>query len=610
MELNGDEACALKVARALSYINFSSLERWFGHPGFIKIFQGLKEEGTDTGWALLLGAIERTTAGDRHLPKDVIYRILRENKLTVQHLHDLYPDGAPVRPRLGGFRVHPAEHPPEQALSAMEAAVTGFGSGRLALDELCDELYRLHTGEMRDTLYYHALLAAKSVRHPISAHMLGKALRLLPPGALPDEAVASALARLEQFQSEHLAAAMRGDGDRGPDMHGRGPPDPMMPEASPAPGRQRTLPPVDHRERAERFLQGAGIREGRGTSSRLAALCGYDDGHLDELLEPFLLRCYCGEGAVACDGGLIMAIGPPEVDKPAILQGIAQDLGLKFMVSYYSDMSSTWMGELETELLRALERGRELSQRSRGRPVMVVFSDQWQCARPAQQAGRGGASPAEVIEALSGLLSGPRRREALGAGGKAPVIAVATASGPLGLDRALRGQVTVLRLELPGLADLERLLVRNVVGRYYLCDLDRISFSRLGEEALGLSSMDIAHVAQRAKLLALDRRARQLGTRLATAPERLRASISRSYLITQEDLSTVIAAQKQERCRSAQTPGEHPTAMVPLNHQTDLLGWEAPPWMRRPSSPRGTIVNDMTRFYAPKGRRPEAERED
>ena len=58
MDRSRDEACALKVARALSYINFASLEKWFGHPGFIKIFQGLKEEGTDLGWALLLGAIE------------------------------------------------------------------------------------------------------------------------------------------------------------------------------------------------------------------------------------------------------------------------------------------------------------------------------------------------------------------------------------------------------------------------------------------------------------------------------------------------------------------------------------------------------------------------
>jgi len=568
-----DEACALKVARALSYINFASLEKWFGHPGFIKIFQGLKEEGTDLGWTILLGAIECAAAGDRHLPKEIIYRILRENRVTVQHLQDLFPDSAPVRPHPGGFRVGGMEGLPQEAIPEMDAAVKGFCDGQIAMEELGDELYRLHTGEMKDTLYYHALLAAKSVRHPISAHMLWKALRLLPPGSLRDESVTLALTRLEEFQGEHLSAAMRGEAPSQSSRSGQARSTKNAPQASFGPGHPAPLPAGDYRERAARFLQTAKILAYGNRASRMAALTGYDESRINGLMEPFLLRCYCGEGDSLADKGLMLAIGPPEVDKPAILQGVAQGLGLRFMQVGYFGLRCSWMGELESELLRLLDSARELGGRGRGRPAMLVLSEDGPAGGIARRDGSMTVSPQDVVGALSGLLSGPRRREALGEEGGASVIAVAAMSFVPGLEHSLRGQATIIRLEPPGAPELERLLVLNIVGRYWLCDLDGISFSRLGEEAVGLAPGDIARVAQRAKLRALDRRARQLGTAVATAPGRLRAEISRSYLITQEDLSSFIEAEKLARRRTAPSRSESSLAPGAPHRQTDINGW-------------------------------------
>ncbi len=136
MEVQRDEECALKVARALSYIDFSRLEKWYGELGFIKIFQALREEGTDLGWALLLGSIECALAGDRHLPGAIMDRILRDNHVGVQHLYELYPGAAPVRPHPTGFRVHGLEYVPADAMPALGAAVAGYGRGSIAMEAM------------------------------------------------------------------------------------------------------------------------------------------------------------------------------------------------------------------------------------------------------------------------------------------------------------------------------------------------------------------------------------------------------------------------------------------------------------------------------------------
>jgi len=67
------------------------------------------------------------------------------------------------------------------------------------LNRAGDELYRLHTSDMKDTLYYHALLTARSDEAPITAHMLRESAAAASPGALRDEAVASALMRLGEL---------------------------------------------------------------------------------------------------------------------------------------------------------------------------------------------------------------------------------------------------------------------------------------------------------------------------------------------------------------------------------------------------------------------------
>jgi hypothetical protein len=573
MDNCGDEARALKVARALSYINFSSLERWFGHPGFIKLFQGLKEQGTDLGWAVLLGAIECAAGGDRHLPKQVMIRILRENRVTVQHLQELFGDSSPVRPHAGGLRVGGMDMVPGEAAPEMNAALSSFGGGRMALNELGDELYRLHTSDMRDTLYFHALLTARSVRHPISAHMLEKALRLLPAGALRDEAVASALVRLEELQCEHLNAAVR-------NVECALTPLPAYPQAAPeatrsqpAPGPSSSLQAQDFRERAGRLLRARNLSALGDRSSRLTALTGYDEARVNGLLEPFLLCTYSEGDGSAAEQGLIIAIGPPEVDKPAILHGIAQILGLGFMLAHYTDLRSRWTGELESELLRMLDGARQRSVGGRGRPLMMVLSEDGhhQCAGPGL--GDPPASPQDVAGVLAGLLSGPRRREAAGAAGSA-VIPVAAMSKGAGPQYPAREKATIIRLEPPGASELERLLILNVVGRFWQCDLDGISFPVLAEEAVGLAAGDIGRVAQRAKLRALARRARQLGAGLSSAPARLRAEISQSYMITREDLSSVIRAEigSQGRARPPRDGDSAPASSSGL--QADLLRWE------------------------------------
>jgi hypothetical protein len=574
MDTIGDEACALKVARALSYINFSSLERWFGHPGFIKIFQGLKGEGTDLGWAILLGAIECAACGDRHLPKQVIYRILRENRVTVQHLQELFGDSSPVRPHAGGLMVGSIDLVPQEAAPEMNAALKSFGEGRLAMNELGDELYRLHTGEMRDTLYYHALLTARSVRHPISAHMLWKALRLLPAGALRDEAVASALTRLEELQGEHLSSAMRPDDPARPPLQSRPKAAPDAPSNLLGDGQSSPPPVGDFRERAARMLQAANIPPMRDRSSRMTALTGYDAGRIKELTEPFLLRTYSNGDDSPAERMLMLAVGPPEVDKPAILHGVARELGLRFMLALYSNFRSSWTGELESELLHLLDGARLPVLGGQCRPVMLVLSENGPREGAMPRLGRSAPSPQEVVRALGCLLSGPRRREAAGGAGSAPVILVATISGAMGIENSLRDESFVIRLEPPGAAELERLLILNVVGRYWVCDLDGISFPELGEEAVGLASGEISRVAQRAKLRALARRARQLGAGLVNAPERLRAEISRSYMITQEDLSSVIKAEKLARSRGYSFRNCSPAAAGSPRPQTDLLRWE------------------------------------
>jgi hypothetical protein len=560
VEVRRDEEFALKVARTLSYIDFPHLERWYGELGFIKIFQGLRDDGSDLGWAVLLGSIECALSGDRRLPGAVLGRILRDNRVSVQHLYELFPGAPPVRPHPSGFRVHGIEPPPAEAMPPLGAAVAGFGRGELAMEAMRDEMYRLHTPEMRDSLYYHALLSARTVDDPISAHMLWKAVRLLEGAGLPGGAAAPALERLDGFQRRHLGETIRRDPRRqsaalerfdAPSPVHAGPQAPAGP-AGP------------YRERALRFLRDHGIPEHRGRPGRFAALSGYNEGHVDQLLQPFILRSYCSDDERAPGSDLLLAAGPPSVDLPAMLRSIAGGLGLPFMSAGFSDFSSGWAGELETELLRKLLEARRLSEHGRGAPALLVFCDGQGAGRPPGRA----ATPAEVISALGSLLAGPRRKELLGSSARSPVIAVAAVHGPLSLDPHLRESLPLLRFELPDAAERERLLAGAVVGRLLPCDLEGISFRDLAGLAEGLGPVHIEEAVRRAKLLALDRRSRELGARLHSASERMRGRIRSSYLITQEDLSKALAEQR----RAAGLAGP-PAPVSPQARQTDLSGW-------------------------------------
>lgn len=589
MEAQRDEACALKVARALSYIDFSRLEKWYGELGFIKIFQGLKEEGSDLGWAVLLGSIECALSGDRHQPQEVIGRIIRDNRVTVRHLYDLYPDAAPVRPHPSGFRVHGICPPPEDALPGLGAAIRDFGEGALALDGLCDEMYRLHTPEMRDSLYFHSVLAAKSVGHPISAHMIWKAVRLLSAGSLPEEITDAAIARLESSQREHLTTALRMDlRKQSAVLEQFSPPVPEGAVALQAALAATQSPVGTFRERAAAFLTKRQIPEHRRRLSRFAELSGYEDGHIEALLQPFLLRCYSSEDEHSREPDLMVAVGPPEVEMPQMLEGIARGFGLPCMHATYGEHSSGWRGEAENELLRTFARARQLGEKSHGLPTMLVFEDG--AARGGGRHGAGEeATAGEVINALCGLLTGPRRTEALGEAARAPVITVATAHTQSVVRPLLRDRVTVLRFELPTAPELERSLVRMVVGRYFICDLEGISFPALAAEAVGLTPGELDSAGKSAKLFALDRRSRELGTRLFTASQRVRARILESYLITQEDLARAIAAEKRAK---GQKPDMNPPASAAAPErparQTDLTRWSsgnggrAGPWRVRP----------------------------
>jgi SpoVK/Ycf46/Vps4 family AAA+-type ATPase len=185
------------------------------------------------------------------------------------------------------------------------------------------------------------------------------------------------------------------------------------------------------------------------------------------------------------------------------------------------------------------------------------------------------ATPEEVVSALSGLMQGPRRREIAGHGGRPAVIAVAAMRTPWSLDPRLRESLQVLRFELPDRPELEKLLVRDVVGRYMPCDLDRISFATLASQAAGMVPSQLERVARRAKLAALDRRSRELGTRLRNAPERLRGRIRSTYLITHEDLSGAIAEERRVAVSSG-SAGPAGAEPAPPVRQTDITGWNGP----------------------------------
>lgn len=566
MEAYRDEESALKVARALSYIDFSRLEKWYGELGFIKIFQGLRDDGTDLGWALLLGSIECALAGDRHLPGAIMDRILRDNHVSVQHLYELYPGMAPVRPHPKGFRVHGLEGLPPEALPPLGAAIADFGRGGLAMDAMRDEMYRLHTPAMRDTLYYHAVLSAKTVEDPISAHMLWKAVRLLSGAGLPGGTATAALDRLEAFQRQHLGAAIRRDPRRQSAAleHFAAPAAPPARPPSPAD------PAATYRERAVRYLDERGIPEHRDRLPHFAELSGYTEGHLDQLLQPFILRSYCSEDETAPESDLMLAVGPPALDMPAMLRCIARGLGFPFMSASLGDFGSAWAGELETGLLRTLLRARQLGESGRGLPAMLVFSE-GPCDR---RAGKRAATPEEVVSALGCLLTGPRRKEVMGTGGRSPVITVAAVRTPWSLDQQLRESLPLLRFELPDRQELERLLVKSVVGRFLPCDLEMISFPALAGQAAGLAPAQVESASRRAKLLALDRRSRELGTRLHAASERMRNRIRSSYKITQEDLSRAIA-EERKALGSAGAPAGADTPPGMVARQTDLWCWDA-----------------------------------
>jgi hypothetical protein len=564
LEVRRDEECALKVARALSYIDFSHLERWYGELGFIKIFQGLRDDGTDLGWAVLLGSIECALAGDRRLPGAILDRILRDDRVSVQHLYELYPGAAPVRPHASGFRVHGMEAPPPEAMPPLGAAVAAFGTGDLAMEAMCDEMYRLHTPGMRDSLYYHALLSARTVDDPISAHMLWKAVRLLEGAGLPGAAASSALERLDGYQRRHLGEAMRRDNRRQSATLERF----GAPAAAPVSAAASACPAGSYRERAARFLQERGIPERRDRPDRFAALSGYSEGHVDQLLQPFILRSYCSEDERVGGSDLLLAVGPPAVDMPAMLRCIARGLGLPFMSAGFSDFGSGWAGELETELLRTLLEARQLAERGRGAPAMLLFRE----GPGSRRADERAATPEEVVSALGCLLAGPRRKELLGMASRSPVMAVAAMRTPWSLDPHLREGLPLLRFELPDRTELERLLVSAVVGRFLPSDLEHISFTGLAAEAAGLAPAQVEGVSRRAKLLALDRRSRELGTRLSSASERLRGRIRSSYIITQEDLSKAIAEERRALGVALPAPGNGPAA-VAAARQTDLSVW-------------------------------------
>jgi len=492
-------------------------------------------------------------------------RILRDNHVSVQHLYELYPGTAPVRPHPKGFRVHGLESLPPEALPPLGAAISGFGRGASSMDSMCDEMYRLHTPAMRDTLYYHAVLSAKTVGDPISAHMLGKAVRLLAGAGLPGATAMPALDRLEAFQRQHLGAAMRRDPRR----------QSAALERFAATGPQAKTPPGpagdagSYRERAARFLQERGIPEPRGRLARFAELSGYTEGHLDQLLQPFILRSFCSEdeNAPGCD--LMLAVGPPTVDLPVMLRCMARGLGFPFLSASFCDFSSGWAGELECELSRQLQQARELAERGHGLPAMLVFFE----GPGRRQPGKGVATPEEVVSALGCLLTGPRRKEVLGPGGRSPVITVAAVRTPWSQDPQLRESLPLLRFELPDQQELERLLVRDIVGRFLPCDLDGISFTALAGQAAGLAPAQVESASRRAKLAALDRRSRELGTRLHTASERLRNRIRSSYKITQEDLSRAIAEERRVALGAGSPAGAYPSPGAPPR-QTDLWGWD------------------------------------
>jgi hypothetical protein len=129
-------------------------------------------------------------------------------------------------------------------------------------------------------------------------------------------------------------------------------------------------------------------------------------------------------------------------------------------------------------------------------------------------------------------------------------------------------------MDLPGTAGLERLLILNLAGRFWRFDIDNISFSSLAGEALGLAAGDIGRVAQRAKLRALGRRARQLGASLSSAPARMRAEMIQTYMITQEDLSLVIGAEKQARGGPRLPREGRPAPAAAPFLQADILRWQ------------------------------------
>lgn len=565
MEVRLDEGCALKVARALSYIDFSRLEKWYGELGFIKIFQGLRGEGTDLGWALLLGSIECALAGDRHLPSAIIDRILRDNRVSVQHLCELYPGQAPVRPRPGGFRVHGMEALPPEALPPLGEALDGYGRGSLEMGAMLDEMYRLHTPGMRDSLYYHAVLSAKAIQDPISAHVLWKAVRLLDGTGLPEGSLSSALERLERLQRQHLGAAMM----REPAVQTAplerfipgGPP-----ETAPATG-----PAGSYRDRAGRFLRERGIPEHPGRLGRFLELSGYARNRMDQLLEPFVLRSYCSDEESAPGTDLLVAVGPPGVDVPAMLESIARGFGFPFLSARFGDFPTGWAGELESGLLRPLLRARQMGENGKGLPALLAFSE----GNGERGAGPRATTAEEVVSALAALLTGPRRREVLGAGARSPVMTVAAVHSASAVEPALRERLPLLRFEPPGEAELERLLIMNVVGRYLPCELDRINFPDLARQASGLRPPQMGKVAGRAKLAALDRRSRELGTRLHTASQRLRGRIRSTYMITQEDLSRAIVEEKRTGPGAAESRDRFQPRprRGPPPQQTDLLVW-------------------------------------
>ncbi len=265
----------------------------------------------------------------------------------------------------------------------------------------------------------------------------------------------------------------------------------------------------------------------------------------------------------------MLAVGPPGVDIPGVLGCIARGMGFPFMTSSYGDFGAAWAGELESELTRPLQRARRRSEGGRGLPAMLLFSD----GPNDRPAGKKAATPEEVVSALGGLLTGPRRREVLGMGGRSPVITVAAVRTTWSLDPHLRESLPQIRFDLPGEHELERLLVQNVVGRFLPCDLSRISFSALAGQAAGFAPSQVEMVARRAKLAALDRRSRELGTRLQSASGRLRDRIRSTYLITQEDLAKAIVDERR-------TSGDGGPSRLPAGpaaaapaRQTDLSGW-------------------------------------